>query len=246
MKKIIFEACVDCYESALNAKNAGADRLELCSELSVGGLTPSFGLVKQVRKITDIKLNVLIRARSGDFCFNDNDIEIMVNDILELKKLGVDGVVIGALTQDATIAKKNVLKMINAAKPLSITFHRAFDLVKDPQQALNTLIELGVDRVLTSGLAQNAFAGRHLIKQLVKNSQNKIIIMPGAGVSENNIYDIVKTTGVSEIHSSGKINVQNVMFNTNNKVKEEATTRYLTSQQRVHEMIKEANKAIID
>ncbi|QOR36562.1 copper homeostasis protein CutC [Clostridium sp. 'deep sea'] len=246
MKKIIFEACVDCYESALNAKNAGADRLELCSELSVGGLTPSFGLVKQVRKITDIKLNVLIRARSGDFCFNDNDIEIMVNDILELKKLGVDGVVIGALTQDATIAKKNVLKMINAAKPLSITFHRAFDLVKAPQQALNTLIELGVDRVLTSGLAQNAFAGRHLIKQLVKYSQNKIIIMPGAGVSENNIYDIVKTTGVSEIHSSGKINVQNVMFNTNNRVKEEATTRYLTSQQRVQEMIKEANNAIID
>lgn len=200
---MLVEACVDSIESALAAEAGGAGRLELCDNLSEGGTTPSAGTIAVCRERVNIPLFVLVRPRGGDFLYCEADIEIMERDITLCRELGVDGVVIGALREDATIDTSAMRRLIDAARPMAVTFHRAFDVCRDPGQALDELIALGVERVLTSGQASTATEGAPMIARLVKRSAGRIGILAGGGVNEENIAALVSNTGVSEVHVRG-------------------------------------------
>lgn len=204
MSNIMLEVCVDTPESIRNAMDAKADRLELCSSLIVGGLTPSIGLVKYALTYGKTPCNALIRPRNGNFVFSSEEIAVMEEDIKQLRQLGVHGFVIGALTQDGEIDIPATQRLIQAAGDADITFHRAFDLVVDAKLALQTLIELGVSRILTSGQQATALKGVVLIRELQQLAGNKLSIMAGAGVDESNAKTIITQTGISEIHASCK------------------------------------------
>lgn len=203
----ILEICAGSVESAIAARDGGAKRIELCAALEVGGVTPSAGLIAEARKIEGLILNVIIRPRGGDFLYNEYEVACMTEDIRTCKRLGADGVVIGALTADGDIDTATCKKLIEAAEGMSITFHRAFDMCRDPHKALEELVSLGCDRVLTSGQAPTAEAGILLLKQLVEKADGRIIIMPGCGVNSANAATILKDTGATEIHASARKSV---------------------------------------
>ena len=203
----ILEICAGSVESAIAARDGGAQRIELCAALEVGGVTPSAGLIAEARKIEGLVLNVIIRPRGGDFLYNEYEAACMEQDIRTCKQLGVDGVVIGALTADGDIDTTLCKRLIAAADGMSVTFHRAFDMCRDPRKALEELISLGCDRVLTSGQAATAEAGVPLLKELVEQSAERIIIMPGCGVNSSNAASILESTGANEIHASARKSV---------------------------------------
>lgn len=203
----ILEICAGSVESVIAARDGGAQRIELCAALEVGGVTPSAGLIAEARKIDGLTLNVIIRPRGGDFLYNEYEAACMEQDIRTCKQLGVDGVVIGALTPDGDIDAVLCKRLIAAAKGMSITFHRAFDMCRDPKKALEELIAMGCDRVLTSGQAATAEAGIPLLKELVQQACRRIIIMPGCGVNSNNAAAILSATGATEIHASARKSV---------------------------------------
>lgn len=219
------EICTGSIESVLAAKAGGAQRVELCSALNEGGVTPSWGLLKAACKVEGIKKHVLIRPRGGDFLYSDNEIQFMIDDIIAARELGADGVAIGALTKNADIDMSACRRMVEAATlPLtpspegglhshrmSVTFHRAFDMVRDADKALEDVISLGCDRILTSGLMPTAWEGREMLRHLVEKSAGRIIIMPGSGVSSHNAADILSYTGASEIHASARSARQSLM-----------------------------------
>ncbi len=213
-KKIVFEACVDSLESSIAAQEGGADRLELCADLLEGGITPSAGTIDLVSKKVNIPLMVMIRPRGGDFCYSNYEFGEMKRDIELAKQYNIWGVVFGILNEDGTIDKERSKELIRLARPLKITFHRAFDMTHDPFEALNDLINLSVERVLTSGQEISAYKGIKLIEELVKKSKDKIIIMPGGGINENNVAEIVNRGNVKEIHSSARINKENGIMTT--------------------------------
>ena len=198
---MILEICANSYQSAINAQVAGAHRIELCSELTVGGVTPSPGLLKKVMADIKIPVHVLIRPRSGNFLYSENEFEIMKETIRLCKDLQCAGIVSGVLHEDNTIDKKRTLELIELAKPLSFTFHRAFDEVIHPKEALLQLIALGADRLLTSGQEEKAEDGIDLIIELQKLAKNKLTILPGSGINSENCIHF-KNAGFSEIHSS--------------------------------------------
>lgn len=200
----ILEICAGSVESAIAARDGGAQRIELCAALEVGGVTPSAGLIAEARKIEGVVLNVIIRPRGGDFLYNGYEAACMEQDIRTCKQLGVDGVVIGALTADGDIDTTLCKRLIAAADGMGVTFHRAFDMCRDPQKALEELISLGCDRVLTSGQAATAQAGIPLLKGLVEQAAGRIIIMPGCGVNSSNAAAILQATGANEIHASAR------------------------------------------
>jgi copper homeostasis protein len=208
---ILFEACVDSPEAAIAAQTGGADRVELCASLLEGCLTPSAGSIQLARQHLEIGLQVMIRPRSGDFCYTDIEFEIMKLDIEVAKKMGADGVVIGILKPDGSVDKERTNVLVELARPLSTTFHRAFDMSRDPYAALEDLIDLGVDRILTSGQEYTALEGLGLITDLVQKAGDRIIIMPGAGIHEGNIAKIVKQSGVQEVHAAGLTTVESRM-----------------------------------
>ncbi len=201
-KNILIEVCVDSVESALAAQEGGADRVELCDNLLEGGTTPSAGMIALARKNLDIGLQVIIRPRGGDFCYSEIEFEIMQRDIETAKSLGVEGVVIGILTPEGRVDLERNQKLIELARPLNITFHRAFDMTRDPYEALEDLITLGVDRMLTSGQAFSVLEGLDLISELVAKAAGRIIIMPGGG-TERNVKKVIAQTSVTEIHVIG-------------------------------------------
>ena len=203
----ILEICAGSVESAIAARDGGAQRIELCAALEVGGVTPSAGLIAEARKIEGVVLNVIIRPRGGDFLYNEYEAACMEQDIRTCKQLGVDGVVIGALTADGDIDTALCKRLITAADGMSVTFHRAFDMCRDPRKALEELISLGCDRVLTSGQAATAQAGVPLLKELVEQADGRIIIMPGCGVNSGNASAILQATGANEIHASARKSV---------------------------------------
>lgn len=203
----ILEICAGSVESAIAARDGGAQRIELCAALEIGGITPSAGIIAEARKVEGISLNVIIRPRGGDFLYNSYEAESMIHDIQLCKKLGVDGVVIGALTADGDIDTSLCRRLIDAADGMSVTFHRAFDMCRNPQQALEELIALGCDRVLTSGQATTAEAGIPLLKELVEQAAGRISIMPGCGVNSANAARILQETGATEIHASARKSV---------------------------------------
>lgn len=205
MTKFLFEACVDSLHSALEAQRGGAGRLELCASLTLGGTTPSYGLVKLVKEQVHLPVHVLIRPRAGDFIYSSTELAVMLEDIEMVGKLGVEGVVIGVLTNHKEIDVPLMRRLLDKCQEfgLSVTFHRAFDLVREPVQSLMLLMKLdGVSRVLTSGQQENAQDGIELIRLLMTKTTGRIGIMPGGGVSELNARYIVEQTGVHELHGS--------------------------------------------
>ncbi len=210
-EKFIVEICTDSVEGAVAAQVGGAQRIELCDNLIEGGTTPSAGAIALARQQLTIGLHVIIRPRGGDFCYSDLEFEVMKFDIAQAKQLGADGVVIGLLNPDGTIDKARTAELVALARPLSVTFHRAFDMTVDPQQALEDLIDLGIDRVLTSGQESSALEGLDLITALVKQAGERIIVMPGGGVNARNLTRIVAQSGVKEAHMTANSAVESRM-----------------------------------
>jgi len=196
---ISIEVCVDSVESALAAEAGGAVRVELCANLLEGGTTPSAGMIELARANLDLGLQVIIRPRGGDFCYSPIEFEMMKRDIETAKKLGADGVVIGILQPDGSVDLERCAALIALARPLNVTFHRAFDMTCDPYIALEALISLQVDRILTSGQAFSVLEGLDLIAELVQIAGDRVIIMPGGG-AERNLTKVVQHTGVKEVH----------------------------------------------
>lgn len=198
---ICFEICLDSAESCTKAQEGGADRVELCSGLMDGGLTPSFGTIKEARKkLTTTKLFVIIRPRGGDFCYSDSEFETMKHDVVAAKELGADGIVVGILRPDGSVDVERTTQLIKLARPLPVTFHRAFDMARDPFEALEDVISMGCERILTSGQESSSLEGADLLAELVKRAQGRVIIMPGGGVRERNIKKIRDITGAKEFH----------------------------------------------
>lgn len=201
-KKYIIEIATSDFVTTQSAVEGGADRIELCANLAEGGTTPSFGTIIKCREAFDILLYPIIRPRGGDFLYGDDEFEIMLKDTGLCKQSGCDGVVIGLLLSDGSIDVKRTAKLIETAYPLGVTFHRAFDRCKDPFDAMGQLIQIGCERILTSGQQPSADDGLDLIAQLNKQADDRIIIMPGSGVRKENIKMLAEKTGCSEFHSS--------------------------------------------
>ncbi len=195
------EICANSYRSAINAQKAGADRIELCSELAVGGITPSYGLLKRVMDDLTIPVNVLIRPRSGNFTYDDAEFDAIKSDIELCKKLGCNGIVAGILNKDFTIDINRTKALINLSRPLSFTFHRAFDWILNPRTAIEQLANLGVDRVLSSGQESTALKGITLLEQLQEQIENRLIILPGCGINKGTILQF-KHAKFKEVHFS--------------------------------------------
>ena len=198
------EICTNSVTSCLEAQKGGAYRVELCAGIPEGGTTPSYGEIVMARKLLNIKLNVIIRPRGGDFLYSDVEHQTMIHDIEMAEKFGVDGVVIGCLTADGRIDMQRNKELIQAAQGMSVTFHRAFDMCKDPFESLEQIISLGCDTLLTSGQQPTAIEGISLLKELVEKANDRIIIMPGSGVNEDNIATLAKETKAKEFHFSAR------------------------------------------
>jgi copper homeostasis protein len=205
--KTIVEVCIDSAESAIAAQKGGASRVELCAALSEGGLTPSVGMIELVRKKISIGLQVMIRPRSGDFVYSDLEFETMMRDIEVAKGLRADGVVIGVLNRDGTVDGARVKRLVDRARPLNVTFHRAFDEARDQVAAVEAIAHLGIDRILTSGGKPSVFDGLPTVKKLVKKSNGRIAIVAGSGITMQNVREIISQTGVKEIHVRSAVNI---------------------------------------
>ena len=199
-QNFLLEICVDSVESAIAAQEGGADRVELCANLNEDGTTPSTGMIEVARKNLTIGLQVMIRPRGGDFCYSAREFEIMQKDVAVAKTLGADGVVFGILNSNRTIDVVRTRELIELARPLQVTFHRAFDVAVAPLPALETLIELRVERLLTSGQARTAMEGLALITQLAQKAAGRISIVPASGINAENVRRIIQMSGVQEVH----------------------------------------------
>ena len=200
MTGLISEICIDSVDGAIAAEQAGANRVELCANLLEGGTTPSLGLMETTIARTKLPVQVMIRPRGGDFLYSEIEAEMMLRDIAAAKSARAGGVVFGCLTADGKIDAKLTEKLIAAARPLSVTFHRAFDVSRDPMDSLQTLIGLGVDRLLTSGQEPSVLEGAPLIKRLIELAAGRLIVMPGGGITARNVARIIRETGANEIH----------------------------------------------
>jgi copper homeostasis protein len=207
----LVEICVDSLESATVAEAAGAGRIELCSALSEGGITPSAGLIESVCNNISIEVNVIIRPRSGDFLYSDTEFSVMRRDIEKAGEAGADGIVTGILNRDGTVDIERNALLAEYASPMKVTFHRAFDMCRDPKKALEDVISAGAARILTSGQARSAIEGAQLIKELVVTAGERIKIMPGGGITEYNIALLATTTGAKEYHLSGRHQRESMM-----------------------------------
>ena len=205
MNKPLIEACVDSYQSCVNATKGGADRLELCSHLIIGGCTPTLPVFKQVqRDCKGVKINVLIRPRFGDFLYTEDEIEAMFEDIATFRDLGANGVVIGALTPDGDLDIEVMKRMMACAGDMDVTLHRAFDMTRDPFKTLEEAIELGCKTILTSGQQSNVVEGKDLLKEVYEKAAGRIDIMAGCGVKKWNIQEIHDHTGIVVFHTTGR------------------------------------------
>ena len=204
MKTGLIEGCVDSHVSALAACRGGADRLELCANLSIGGTTPSPALFRQVRRNCPVPVNVLIRPRFGDFLYSAAEIEEMEACIRQFRDLGADGVVLGALTPEGALDEAVMARLMEAAGDLDVTLHRAFDMTRDPLEALEAAVRLGCRTILTSGQQRDALAGAETLRALQERAAGRIDIMAGGGVRKENIREIHARTGVRVFHTTGR------------------------------------------
>ncbi len=205
------EICAANIQSAMAAQSGGASRIELVDNLFEGGTTPSFGTIRTALDLLTIDIMVMIRPRGSDFCYSDLEFEIMKRDIERCRELGVHGVVFGILRKDGTVDKARTRELVDLARPLEVTFHRAFDVTPDPFQALEAIIDCGVDRILTAGQQNTVPEGLQLICGIVERTAGRISIMPGSGIHEGNIKDIRNATGAREFHLTAREPVDSVM-----------------------------------
>lgn len=224
MKDYILEVCVDSVESAVAAARSGASRLELCSNLIIGGTTPSPWLYEEVRKQVGIPLHVMIRPRFGDFCYTDMEFSEMIQAVKAFRNLGADGVVLGILKPDGTLNTEQMKVLIGAAGEMSVTLHRAFDMCKDPLETMEQAIALGVDTILTSGQQSTAVQGTELLRSLYEKSSGRITIQAGSGVTAEKIRTLYAQTGLHAYHMSGKKTIDSEM-----KYRKEAVSMGLPS-----------------
>ena len=225
MEKYRFEICTNSVESCLAAQEGGAQRVELCAGIPEGGTTPSWGEIATARELLQIKLHVIIRPRGGDFLYSPVELSTMVKDIEAARQLRADGVVFGCLTADGEIDLDAMQTLMKAAEGLSVTFHRAFDVCRQPQQALEQLIALGCERILTSGQQATAEQGIPLLKELHQQAAGRIILLAGCGVNEGNIARIASETGIREFHFSARECVKSGMRYKNEAVSMGGTVR---------------------
>ena len=201
---MILEIAVFNLESAIAASNAGAQRIELCSAPAEGGLTPSAATMRLTRKYVKIPIHVMIRPREGDFCYSEKEFETMLLDVAAAKVVGMEGVVVGILNPNGTIDEERTAILVDAAAPMNVTFHRAFDMAANQDEALEALIYAGCSRILTSGGQQTAPAGIERLAELIKKADNRILIMPGSGLNVANIKQMADVTGAKELHLSAR------------------------------------------
>ncbi|PSR54496.1 copper homeostasis protein CutC [Adhaeribacter arboris] len=204
INQLILEICTDSVYSCIQAEQGGAARVELCANLFEGGTTPTAGCLKIARQQIAIPIHVLLRPRGGDFCYTNDEFAVMQYDLEMIKSLGADGVVLGVLTPDGNMDVERTAALIKQARPLKVTFHRAFDMVADPVLALEQLIDLGVERLLTSGQEKSALEGSELIAELVRRAGNKLVVMPGGGITERNIARLHRETQAQEYHLTAR------------------------------------------
>lgn len=199
---MLLEICVDSVESAVAAERGGAQRVELCADLAEGGITPSLGLIAQVRRRIAIDVFVMIRPRGGDFCNTNEEFEVMREDLRQARAAGADGFILGLLDEQALVDVDRTRALVELASPLPVTFHRAVDLTPDPQAALEDVIATGAARVLTSGGAPKVTRAIPAVAQMVANARDRIIVMPGGGISPDTIHIVARGTGAVEFHAS--------------------------------------------
>ena len=221
MSDYTLEICAFNLSSALIAQQSGADRIELCASPEEGGTTPSPGLIRTARELLRIQLYPIIRPRGGDFLYSEEEYLTMLRDIDYCKQIGCNGVVIGLLTKDGSIDKERSARLVEAAYPMGVTFHRAFDWASNPYEALEDIIGIGCERILTSGQRPTAMEGADLIDQLVRAADERIVIMPGSGVRASNVIALAETTGASEFHTSARLKQASAMDYVNAGMKEE-------------------------
>ena len=217
-EQVLIEVCIDSVASAVAAERGGAVRVELCSDLLEGGVTPSAGLIEAIRGRISIGLQVIIRPRPGDFCYADEEIEIMRRDIVAAKSLGADGVVLGILDATGHVDIHQVRQLVELARPLNVTFHRAFDMSADLFRGLEDVRSTGADRVLTSGGEQTCLEGADTIARLVQSAQGRITIMAGGGIGHDDAASIVERTGVREIHVGLSSSIASPMLFRNSRI----------------------------
>jgi copper homeostasis protein len=231
------EICANSIHSALAAQNAGAHRVELCENLNEGGTTPSYGTILNTRKQLSIDLYVLIRPRGGDFLYTEEEFEIMKTDIEICKTLKCDGVVLGILTKDGEVDVNRTQELVKLAFPMGVTFHRAFDRCKDPFKALESIIETGCERILTSGLKSSAIEATELLKQLVEKAGNRISIMPGAGINSSNILELKNITKAKEYHTSAKTERSSLMNYQNPALADNKTSLQISEEMEIKKIL---------
>ncbi len=241
------EVCANSVASCLAAQEGGAYRVELCAGIPEGGTTPSYGDIAVARELLDIRLNVIIRPRGGDFLYSALEHRIMMKDIEMAHELGVDGIVIGCLTPEGEVDMPRNRELIEAAGGMSVTFHRAFDMCRDPLDSLERIIELGCDRILTSGQEPKAEQGVPLLKKLVDQADGRIIIMPGSGINQHNIAAIAKGSGAKEFHLSAREPVESGMKYRNPRLKMGGTAIVINEYEQMvtqAELVRSASRAL--
>jgi len=245
---ISIEVCANSVTSAIAAQNGGAIRIELCDNLHEGGTTPSHGQFALAKKSVTIPVFPLIRPRSGDFLYSDLEFEVIKTDIAHFIKNGCDGIVIGILKKDGTVDKDRCAELVNLAKVagISVTFHRAFDMCRDHFEALQDIIDLGCDRILTSGGKSSAMEGVNTIAHLISTAGDRIIIIPGGGINEHNIADLIHYSGATEFHSTAKTRIESSMEYRNDHILfngyGEEFTIEVTEAERVKNLLALANQ----
>ena len=217
MSEIVFEVCLEGIDGVYAAKAGGAQRVELCAALVEGGITPSYATIAASAEV-DIDVMVMIRPRGGDFDYTPRELDVMEADIAYCRRLGVAGVVFGVLTPEGHVAGPQVQRLVEAAGSLSVTFHRAFDVCRDPFLALDRLRQLGVDRVLTSGQAATVPGGLELIRRLVVEAGDDVVILPGCGITADNVAEVLRYTGAREFHATAFAPLESRMVHRNPKV----------------------------
>ena len=207
----VIEICVEGIDGLVAAQNAGADRVELCASLLEGGITPSFGTVREALRLATIPFHVIVRPRGGDFLYSEAEFASMLADVAALRDLGIAGVVIGCLTADGDIDEARTAALVQAARPLSVTCHRAFDMTRDASAALEALIRCGVDRVLTSGQRDTAAEGVELLAAMVRLAAGRIVVLGCGALDPANIADVRARTGLTEMHFASLKDVPSAM-----------------------------------